>query len=332
MTERAGLDESAETRSELLKADHWTDDYQQFAALCRSTAEATTSLRSVAHFSNNVVDFAIRPPGAPPFRTAGGLPWDEEVETEGRPGRQLLRCVAEFSRTMDDLDTGYLMRVLAVAPGGAMHYGRVKRGQHLVSVTLSDAGVAELDRTMNDTVSRIRGEILHQPNEHMGGMEGAPLRVLDGPQKVTFNADRTTDPAVIAALRQGWQSLVNRYDLQYAAYYRDWAPVCAGDALGDRGIGPQQVGVLSQARRAMYHDLAFRLRASVASLAEPLRSIGLSGLTRLVLDVQEGAVYIHWLDGKEGDFVLGVTIDQFEVANAETRLRELIGVITATGS
>ncbi|MFD5896563.1 MULTISPECIES: hypothetical protein [unclassified Streptomyces] len=333
MTEQAGLEESAGTRAELLKADHWTDDaYEEFAQRCLAAARKTPLFRGIAHFSNNIVDFAVRPAGAPPFPAAGGLPWDEEVETEGRPGRQLLRCVADFSTTLDRLETGYLMRVLAVTTGGAMHYGRLKRGQHLVSVTLADAGVDGLDWMMNDTVADIREAVLHQPDEHLGGDKNRPLRALDGPQDINFEADRTADQVLVSALRRDWQSLVNRHDLQYAAYYRDWALVCAGDALGDRLISPHLVGVVAAAKRAMYHDIAFRLRTTVASLAEPLQSIGLSGLTRLVLDVQEGAVYIHWLGGGEGDFVLGVTLDQFEVANAETRLRELVRGISAAGS
>jgi hypothetical protein len=43
-----------------------------------------------------------------------------------------------------------------------------------------------------------------------------------------------------------------------------------------------------------------------------------------VLDVQEGAVYIHWLDSRRGDFLLGVTLDQPMVDRAERRLRALV--------
>ncbi len=46
---------------------------------------------------------------------------------------------------------------------------------------------------------------------------------------------------------------------------------------------------------------------------------------RQVLDVQEGCVYVLWLSPR--DYVLGVTLDQRQVAHAESRLHGLASAL-----
>lgn len=323
ISETSGAQPSAEV--ELLAEEHWRTKDDSITRPCRNAVERRpAALRSVSHFSRGAHDFVVRPLDASPLAAVRGAE-SEPVDVESRPGRHLVLCVEDLDRSLQGLGTGELMRVVVGTASGGMFCGRIRVGQYLVGLTLSGDRLAELDNALSNLVLDIRRNVYHLPNEHLGGERGGSLpRMADG-EGLHFETGLSVDDAGLEdGLRDVWQHHVNPVDLQYAACFRDWAMVCTGDAFDDPGLSPRFLGTATQVRRAMYRDVASRLRSDIARLRHALHPVTREPIDRLVLDVQEGAVYIHWLGRGPGTFLLGVTVDQLRVEDAEKRLTALL--------
>ncbi|MEU0690604.1 hypothetical protein [Streptomyces uncialis] len=306
-----------------LYAEHWSA--QRFGLineLCEQVAATCPDLRSLSHFSNGVVDFSLRPAGVAPL--PGGRAGDLEIEREGRSGAQLVLSMQQFEKTLDPLLTGALMRMVVETPTGGLYCGRVKAAQHIVGVTLDGAGVPPMDEALNALITDIRVDLLSLSEEHPGGLD-KPYHRLSGGERLHFTAGRQMDEPQVARLRGIWHRFLNPVDLQYAALFTNWNLVCVGDAFEDPTIGVRFLNIDPATRRRKYRDTADQLRDTIAQLRNLLQPVSREPMTRLVLDVQEGAIYFHWLpNGHNGDFVCGVTLDQHQVDNAERRMRELL--------
>ncbi|MFJ7332928.1 hypothetical protein ACIQU3_05335 [Streptomyces sp. NPDC101110] len=288
----------------------------------------------MAHYSNGIIDFVVRRGGSPPLSslvTVGG----EDIANEALPGSRLLLCTQDLGALMRPLGTGELMRVVVANAHGGLWGGRVKAGEYLSAHTDTPGGMPTVDDAMNSLVSAIRTQVHHLPDELPGGVTDSmePLPEDKGRLRIDFGtaAAGHDDPSEMR-LRALWGAHVNTLDLQYAAYYRDWKLVCSGDVFESPDLGPRFLETSVRSRRTSYRDLAQSLRGHLARLTDALRLVVAPPADRLVLDVQEGAVYVVWLSPR--DYVLGVTLDQRQVAHAETRLRLLADAlceVTAPG-
>jgi len=320
----------ASPATDLLTEDHWEAEDRGITRFCReAVAGHPAALRSVAHYSNGTLDFVVRPHGSAPLAAPRSQPADP-LTSEGRPGRHLVVCTDDFNSSLKPFHTGELMRVVVGTTAGGMYCARIRAGQHLVGVTVSGERVDELDRTLNRVVQRIR-TVHNLPNENLGGDDpGLVLPEVGASDAPHFEVGLTVEGTdAEARLRALWHRFVNPADLQYAAYYREWSPVCAGDAFEDSSLRVRLMNITARTRRAMYRDLADRLRSDITRLRHALRPVTQAPIDRLVLDVQEGAVFIHWLGHGTGTFVLAVTVEQPRVEDAENRLRGLLSELPA---
>jgi hypothetical protein len=318
---------------ELLKEPHWDDSkLSSTSDRCQAEFVASGRLRSIAHFSNQILDFVIRPSGAGLQRPEH----DEDAinEEEGRPGGQLVLCFEDFDQALRQLNTGELMRTIVATPSGSLYCARVKQALHLVGITHAPDGVDDLDTTMNRLVTMVRDEVHNLPDERLGGDRRWHLSAVPPitEHQFAFEVGLTAleSPHLETRLRSLWPRFVNCEDLHYAALYRDWSLVCVGDAFDDDRISPRFMNIEPPRRRSLYRDIAHRLRADIARLRDVLHPVTADPINRLVLDVQEGSVYIHWLGTGTGDFILGVTLNQILVHAAEQRLRGLIAELPSS--
>lgn len=316
------------TGTVLLAEDHWTEKDSPVTRVCEeAVAGHRAAVRSVAHYSHGALDFVVRRDGVPPLKGPHGTP-SSDLAAEALPGRHLVVCAEDLNRSLQRLGTGELMRLVVGTPAGGMYCGRIRGGQHLTGVALSADGVVELDKALNDAVRTIRTEVHHLPDELLGGNPDARPAEPEGVTAAHFEVDLADrGPEEEARLRGLWHRHVNPVDLQYGAYYDEWSMVCAGDAFDDPRLGVRLMDTPSRDRRHMYRDLAARLRSDITRLRQALRPVADGPVDRLVLDVQEGAIYVLWPGRGSGTFLLGVTTDQHQVATAEEGLRSLLSAL-----
>ncbi|WP_405457361.1 hypothetical protein OG786_10375 [Streptomyces sp. NBC_00101] len=319
-------------RTDTLREFHWTRDrHGRITALCEEAVAGQPAVRSLAHYSSGILDFAVCAAGRSPLSGLIAEP-DEELQDEALPGSRLLLCTQDLGAALRPLGTGELMRTVVANARGGLWGGRIKPGEFLAALTDDPHGVRPMDAAMNRLTTRIRVDVHSLPDELPGGAPeaGPVLRAGGSPEsslRVDFGTGAGPDTGTEARLRDLWHRHVDDVDLQYAAYYRDWTLVCAGDTFDSPALGPRFIDVSVRTRRTAYRDLSRVLRGHLARLTDALHLVapatdGHPPLDRLVLDVQEGAVYVLWVSPRE--FVIGVTLDQLRVAPAEHRLRRLV--------
>ncbi|WKU48812.1 hypothetical protein Q3V23_34780 [Streptomyces sp. VNUA116] len=319
----------AQQCTEILKESHWTQErHGLITQLCQeAVASKESGIRSLSHYTNGILDFAVRRAGRGPLRSpaadADGEPPDESL-----PGSRLLLCTQDLGGILRPLGTGDLMRTVVANAGGGLWGGRVKAGEFLAALTDEAASVEAMDTAMNTLVTRIRTEVHRLPDELPGGAPGAtPGRATCRVRpRIDFGTAAPQRPVDEERLRHLLQGHLNTTDLQYAGYYRDWTLVCVGDVFDAPELGPRFLNISVRSRRSAYRDLSQRLSGHLSRLTDALHlgappAPGGAPVDRLVLDVQEGAVYVAWISPSE--FVVGVTLEQPQVGNAETRLGRL---------
>lgn len=330
---RAPVAAPAPHASTTLKESHWTPKrHGLITALCEETVARTSAIRSLAHYSNGILDFAVLRTDRAPLSSLITETGDD-AHNESLPGSRLLLCAQDLGAVLRPLKTGELMRTVLAGGRAGLWGGRARPDEFLAAVTDVPGGVPEMDEAMNRLTARIRTEVHGLPDELLGGDAQAKAHLQTGeapvgPQ-VDFGTAAAPDTVYEQRLRDLWRTHVNTTDLQYAGYYRDWTLVCVGDVFDSQELGPRFMDVSVRTRRTAYRDLSRSLRGHLVRLKDALDLIapppgGGASVDRLVLDVQEGAVYVHWTSPRA--FLLGVTLDQRQVGNAERRLAALAQV------
>ncbi|MFD7080976.1 hypothetical protein [Streptomyces sp. NPDC059918] len=321
--------------TQTLTEHHWAPErLGRITSLCDEAVSSTPGIRSLSHFGNGILDFVVCRTDRRPLGAMVGDLGDERDE-ESLPGSRLLLSTQDVGVLLQPLGTGELMRTVVANGEGCLWGGRVKPGEYLAAVTDSAEGTDAMDTAMNALVTRIRTEVHRLPDELPGGDPAArPVlsRVDEGRTRlrVDFGTAATPEPAYEERLRALWLGHLNTNDLQYAAYYRDWTLVCAGDVFESDDLGPKFLGVSVRTRRTAYRELSRSLRGHLIRLADALGLVAPAradrpAVERLVLDVQEGAIYLVWTSSRE--FLVGVTLDQTQVANADAQLQRLAGAV-----
>lgn len=317
---------------ETLREFHWSEDrHGRITALCEETVAAQPAVRSLSHYSNGILDFAVCRSGRSPLSSLVTDP-DEELQEEALPGSRLLLCTQDLGAVLRPLGTGELMRTVVANARGGLWGGRVKPGEFLAALADEADHTVPMDAAMNRLTTRIRTDVHSLPDELPGGDPTAKPRLAPAGAHVPslrldFGTAAVPEKEYERQLNELWRRQVNEVDLQYAGYYRDWTLVCAGDAFDSPALGPRFMDVSVRARRTAYRDLSRVLRGHLVRLTDALHLVapatrGRPPLDRLVLDVQEGAVFVVWVSPHE--FVIGVTLDQIQVAHAEHRLHRLV--------
>ena len=121
---------------------------------------------------------------------------------------------------------------------------------------------------------------------------------------------------------------VSADDLHYVSYVDPAFRFVSVDLLADRSLLPFFKNITQQERRDHYEQIGRRLNFIVARLNHSLKAVLSGRLTRAVLDVEEGAIYYYSVGNTP--FVLGVTLDQDRVTQADARMENLARKIQAS--
>ncbi|WP_203993072.1 hypothetical protein [Sphaerisporangium rufum] len=360
MTSGAFTGGDQERKAVYLPAAHADRFYRTTADRGRRVVESVPELPYLSHYRSGVLNFTVdvldsRPAGpgsgtepaadlgtgaargAEPVGGRAAVPGAGQGTGEGtgsatdrlrdryrHAGRQLISRFEDFGASLLPLDSGELMRMVVSTPHGGVHCGRLRAGEYLLGLAQRGQDVPRMDRAMNDLISEIRTQELRLGAENPGGDQaGDDLPPLAAPSQPHLETGPAFGESSQAKLVDLWSRTVNVADLHYAALYHDWTLVQAGDVFAESELDIWFTGLPRPTRRALYQDIAGRLRADLVRLHHALRRMVPGRVDRLVLDVQAGAVYVHWPWHAPGDFLIGVTLYQDIVDRAERRLRRL---------
>lgn len=287
-----------------------------------------TGIRHAGQYTYTVPDFTVdslelwatesdRPPDS----------YDQLLSPIELLGRNLSDCLTRLDGELADARTGRLVRIFIVAERGAVHCNEVTIGRHLVVVSLP-AEAAELtlvpareaDSEVADLTNRLRDVLKQKPFDYGGWLGYAdrdavapdPECGLTGRSVEPFVEDRDAD-AARACLAQ-----VACQDLHYAAVYSDGERIAAADVMHHRDLERYLYNNTVDDRRRFYAALGLRISDYVRELAAPARQVIGRSVRHLVLDVERGAVYFHRIRPRA--YVVGVTLDQSQVAAAEQKV------------
>ena len=254
----------------------------------------------LAHFGNGLFNFSLSRDLAASADAASAY----ELSS-----RQLVILAERYDRLLQGLRMGDLIRIVVASPDRALVCCRIRPGQYLVGVS---ASADPLDRRVCEAATATRA-IYHLPDEMMGGQLDLPLD--DDLTPVLLH--REGDPP------ESFVRHVNAQDLHYAGCFHETGPPAVVDAFPD--LGKWFSNTARETRRELVEQLGGMLRQELAHLCHALRLVMTGSVERLVLDVQEGALYVLAPPSAGDGLLVGLTFDQYEVNRAERRLRLLLG-------
>ena len=97
--------------------------------------------------------------------------------------------------------------------------------------------------------------------------------------------------------------------------------VSATDCLDAPAIRHLFTQMTPEARRRNYFELAKRFKVLAEELGQLMRAAVNGRLVRIVLDVEQGAIFSYRLPGKS--YMVGVTLVQSQVGDADQRMAKL---------
>ncbi|WP_131742104.1 hypothetical protein [Actinomadura roseirufa] len=302
------------------RAEHVDGKWRRLIETVERGMAAGEGLAYLAHFTDGIYNF-----GTAPAAAATGDEGREEGPRRDRYrriGRQLNLVHEAADGWTRPLDSGRLIRTVLASDQGAMLHFTLRPHEYLVGVARGAGRIEAADRQAALITGDVRN--LHGlGSENPGGYEAFAARVAP-PDPPSASTLRTR----VAPGRDGhrYADVHERYvcgtDLHYLACFTGGEPLGEVDAFEDEQVAHFFAAITPAARRRLYIGIVPRLDVLVRRLGFQLRALLDGPLTRIVLDVEEGALYYRILPG--GVTVLGVTLDQSKVWDAEQRLEKAV--------
>jgi hypothetical protein len=314
-------------------AAHVGAEFAETIDSIRAVMHGDVGMSYLAHYSSGVFDYGIDLLGDPPIH-AEALPGSSRREELQRLGRSLHFTMSDLDRTLQEARTGGLIRTVLHAQRGAAFCCSVVPREDVVGILLDEAGpleghssplpaatVTDADRAVSRLASDLRRRI-RLPSTNPGGWETADQVAVtagDGPVMSPFVAefDDVYAGDLLAACRQA----VRPADLHLVAYCRTGQLVFTADCLDDRALAPFFTQITVGARRRFYQRISRDVCTLVSRFGKAASSVLGGRLLRMVLDVEQGAIYYYRVHA--GDYLVGVTIDQDRVSVADDKMSQL---------
>jgi hypothetical protein len=311
-------------------ASHVGDAFSAAIDHCADAVAREAAITHLSHYSQGVHNFSVD-------RLGEDEPWrrDELVAL----GRRLSFQLSAFERMLRDARTGPLIRMVVQSGSGAAICVASQPGDHLVGVALAPADPDALPDTppvrsadiglswlANDLRARTRLWSQNPGGWQTADVEFAPIigTVPEPRVSVRVAAAPEVDRVAAAAVEA-----LSRKHLHFVAYYVDGEVALTADTLAEPDLGSFFTQIHVDVRRRFYLSLSRQLAASAITLNRTITPLPGGRLLRLVLDVEQGAVYYYRLEA--GRYLVGVTLDQSGVAHGDLLMAELTQRIRADG-
>jgi hypothetical protein len=304
-------------------AGHLDDPREEvLLAVCERAVAETTGLHHLAYYTDRVLDFALDvlddEDFAPPAAQARARPGLRRL------GRQLSCEFEELDTQLRHAHTGALIRAVLRTDDAEVVCDLVVRTQFVVGVTYTDHRdyideTNDVDRSLAGLVRELR-QLLGLPSQNPGGFEGEFASVADTkwiPPRVEARRGR-----ISGAVEDLCQHALSAPGLNLIAYCVDDEIVFLADVFEHADLSLFFSGMVTPSyRRSFYRELGEQLaeirtrlgRLSAHTLSERLK--------RVVLDVEQGAVYYFRVTSRV--YLLGVTLHQPRVRAMDLHMAQL---------
>ncbi|MDT7846140.1 hypothetical protein [Streptomyces justiciae] len=241
-------------------------------------------------------------------------------------GRRLYYLLEELEPDFAELRTGALIRTVLRVPSGAIFYYLVEPGLHLYGATSAAHRIDELDELVADCVNDLRAMVNYSLLDY-----GSYLSLKSETTARPTSWSRSDDPApedgdVVSASHPApgpvidpLRTALDLDGLHYIAYYA--GDVYSADMFHHPALRRYFVATTPQRRRDKYGRMGLLLPGVARRMNASLDAVLEGEVLQIVLDVEQGAVYYHALPGQR--YLVGVTLDQSRVAEADQRVARL---------
>ncbi len=290
--------------------------------ICRQTMTNASGLHHLAYYTDRVLDFALDQLETDEV----ALPQARDKARTGlnRLGRNLCAVFEQLDRSLRNAYTGALIRTVIRTDDAEIVCDPVVRAQYVVGVGYTgdrDDYIDEtndVDRSLAHLVMELR-EKVGLSSQNLGGFDTETADVV--PAEPTLPRV-TADGSVPDSVKEACLGALNATDLHLVAYCVDDEVVFLADVFDHAALGLYFAGSVTPAyRRTYYRDLCDRL-GQIRTQLNRVTALLLRGrLKRVVLDVEQGAVYYLRVSGRV--YLAGVTLHQPRVHNADLRMAQL---------
>ena len=313
-------------------ADHLDEEFASTSTAIRNAAAKTPAVDFLAHYNRGVFSFEVdHLDDEEDLRASAGL--RDRIKLLGQQFSFMMQLL---DRTLQEARTGGLIRVVLHSEEGGASCGCVVPDEHVFGLVFESlrrvapeelithaASVLATDRAVSDLATVLRAR-LRLPSANLGGREtesvarGGELKEPTGPP-VTVRYD-DADPVAERFARVA-ESALHPDNLQFVAYCAGGNAVTTTDYLADRHLAPRFEQISVAARREFYRRFSGDLGALALRFNQTARDALGGVLQRLVLDVEQGAIFYYRLGA--GRYLVGVTIDQSRVSVADDVMAKL---------
>jgi hypothetical protein len=321
-------------------ASHVDERFSETRARCRNAVLSRQGLHHLAHYTDCVYDFALDVLNDLQFQTGWMSSSVDRRRNEcQRIGRDLSGVVCEVDSTLQYVRTGALIRTVLQGAKGSMYCDRIVPNQYLVGLNLASAtlpmvGVApsELEDAKTADIALVKlvtgfRKRLSLGSENPGGWlsakpSGKGLSSGQAEPDSHYSCGQLHlegDPSDQLVDLCGAE--VDCLDLHYVAYVRDGEKIFSLDHLGHEQLRHFFIQMSVENRRRFYHDFCQQFPLLAGRLGRIVGSVIGNKLERVVLDVEQGALYSYRI--RTAEFLVGVTIDQSQVAEADDKMARL---------
>jgi hypothetical protein len=255
----------------------------------------------------------------------------EQVRQEClRAARKVVLMLDGTHRSLQEPRTGALIRTVLHGDRGALICASVVPRQQLTAFRLDRLapgpltamrGVENADVRVGQLVDDVR-ERLRQASQNPGGWstrkpDADPDPAAADPDRAEPVVSGTVDGDLAAACVRA----LDPADLHFVAHVRNAEPVFTADVLDDDRLAHFFTEVTAADRREFYGDFAAGFGVLAGRFNRAAGSVLGELLHRIVLDVQQGALFYYRLG--VGEYLFGVTLDQSRVSESDAVVARL---------
>lgn len=280
--------------------------------------------RHLAKYDHGVYELAVDMLDDPELLAAGTGASAQKRDAYRTCGQQLAFLMTALDQKLAEAETGRLIRMVCHAERGALFCTTVTPQNYVLGIAFGAAALERRGAPILPQVELVRDadKCTCELADHLRGWLGLPLQNLGGwashkpltAAEISRDRPEPTGENLAAALAPN--------SLIYLARNRQGTIVEEADLFDHDEVAAARPAHLNAGSvRSFYRRLTNEFGMHSRQLGQTTRQAVRGRMLRIVLDVEQGAVYYYRLG--PADYLVGVTVNQSQVARADEEVGAL---------